>query len=39
MQAFDLAAGAASGASAVLVSTPFDVIKTYMQVGRVFREG
>ncbi len=27
MQAFDLAAGAASGIAAVMVSMPFDVIK------------
>lgn len=32
LQAWDLTAGAASGVAAVLVSMPFDCIKTYMQV-------
>lgn len=31
LQAWDLVVGAASGAAAVLVSMPFDSIKTYMQ--------
>jgi len=32
VQAWDLTAGAASGVAAVIVSMPFDCIKTYMQV-------
>jgi Mitochondrial carrier protein len=30
-QVYDLAIGAAAGVASVLVSMPFDVIKTYMQ--------
>jgi hypothetical protein len=30
-QAWDIAIGAAAGVASVLVSMPFDVIKTYMQ--------
>lgn len=33
-EVWDLATGAASGAAAVLVSMPFDTVKTYLQVGR-----
>jgi hypothetical protein len=31
VQAWDIAIGAAAGVASVLVSMPFDVIKTYMQ--------
>jgi hypothetical protein len=31
LQAWDIAIGAAAGVASVLVSMPFDVIKTYMQ--------
>lgn len=31
LQAWDVAIGAAAGVSSVLISMPFDVIKTYMQ--------
>ncbi len=33
-EVWDLATGAASGAAAVVVSMPFDTVKTYLQVGR-----
>ncbi len=33
LQVWDICMGAAAGSAATLISMPFDVVKTYMQVG------
>eukprot|EP00198_Chlamydomonas_reinhardtii_P001375 XP_001690711.1 predicted protein [Chlamydomonas reinhardtii] len=39
LQLWDIAIGAAAGSAATLISMPFDVVKTYMQVRAFFATG